>query len=153
MNENLVMVLMIVHIIIILAEYLQYYYGEIWVMSTFSDQSLLPRSLPEAWSFDTHCWISQKNILLLTQNLHWDSNPGQFRVSHLSSCNLLADVKNFVLYAVLLSYLVSELQKSFSPGLEPRTVFRDFGPRSCNLLAETNNSGLYAVLLSRLVLS
>jgi hypothetical protein len=59
--------------------------------------------------------------------------------------------KKIVFGAVLLSCLVTELQKPSSPGLEPRTDFRGYGLCSCNLLAETNNSGLGTVLLSSLV--
>jgi hypothetical protein len=43
------------------------------------------------------------------------------------------------------------LNRTPSPGLEPRIVFRGCGLCSCNLLAETNNFGLGAVLLSCLV--
>lgn len=49
--------------------------------------------------------------------------------------------------AYLLSYLVSELQKLFSSGLETRTVFRNCDLYSCNLLFERNSFGL-GVLLS-----
>jgi hypothetical protein len=46
-----------------------------------------------------------------------------FRVCDLRFCNLLAKTNNVALCAILLSYLVSELQKPHSPELEPRTVF------------------------------
>jgi hypothetical protein len=55
-----------------------------------------------------------------------------------------------LLRAVLLSSSVTELQKPYPPGLEPRTNFCG-SFRSCNLPAETNNPGLGAVLLSCLV--
>lgn len=48
----------------------------------------------------------------------------------LCSCNLLVEANNFCLGAVLLSYLVSELRKPFSSGLEHRTFFQ-----SCELSA------------------
>jgi hypothetical protein len=46
----------------------------------------------------------------------------------LYSCNLSAETNNFVIGAVLLSYLVSELRKPSSLGLEPRNYpgFRNF---------------------------
>jgi hypothetical protein len=74
-----------------------------------------------------------------------------FWVCDLSSCNLPAETNNFVLCTVLLSSLVSELLKLSSPGIEPKTVYRDCGLCYCNLLFETNNFGLGAVLLSCLV--
>jgi hypothetical protein len=40
---------------------------------------------------------------------------GSFRVRDLCSCNFLAETNNFGLGAVLLSYLVSELQEPPSP--------------------------------------
>jgi hypothetical protein len=48
---------------------------------------------------------------------------------------LFAETKNFVLCAILLSWLVSELQKLSSLGLQPGTDFQDFGLRSCNNFA------------------
>jgi hypothetical protein len=39
---------------------------------------------------------------------------------------------------VLLSHLVSKLQKPSSSVLDPKTNFRGFGISSCNLLAKTN---------------
>jgi hypothetical protein len=42
----------------------------------------------------------------------------------LCSCNGIAEINNFGFGAVLLPFLVSELQKLPSPVLEPRTVFR-----------------------------
>jgi hypothetical protein len=44
-----------------------------------------------------------------------------FRVCVQSSCNLVVE-ENFVLCTILLSCLVSELQKTSSPGLEPKMV-------------------------------
>jgi hypothetical protein len=46
-----------------------------------------------------------------------------FRVVYLSSCNLFAEINNFVLCAILLSCLVSELQKPSSLGIEPGQFF------------------------------
>jgi hypothetical protein len=68
-----------------------------------------------------------------TQNTCW--------VCDLSSCNLLTETNNSVLCAVLISCLISELQKNFSSGFEPRTVFRGCGLCSCGL-TETNNFGI-----------
>jgi hypothetical protein len=59
--------------------------------------------------------------------------------------------QNFGLGAVLISCLVSKLQKPSSPGLEPMTLFRDCGPLSCNIPAKTNNFGFRAVRLLCLV--
>jgi hypothetical protein len=76
---------------------------------------------------------------------------GSFRVCDLSSCNVLAEMNKFCLGTILLSYLVSKLQKPSSSGLEARTVFRCCGFCSCNLLAEKNNFSLGTVLQSSLV--
>jgi hypothetical protein len=51
---------------------------------------------------------------------------GSFRVCDLSSCNLRAETNNFDLGAVLLSGLVSELQKPPSPVLELGQIFGVF---------------------------
>jgi hypothetical protein len=56
-----------------------------------------------------------------------------------------------MLSAVLISCLISELQKSPLQGLEPRTDFRNYGLCSRNLVAETNTFGVGTVLLSCLV--
>jgi hypothetical protein len=71
-------------------------------------------------------------------------------VCNLSSHNLTAETNNF-LCAVLLSCLISKLQKTSSSRLELRTVFRGCSLCSCKLLFETNNFDLGAVLLSCLV--
>jgi hypothetical protein len=76
---------------------------------------------------------------------------GSFRVCDLSPCNLLVKTNNFGLCTVLLSCLISELQKPSSPGLEPRAVFRGFDRYCFNLLVEMNIFGLGDVLLSYLV--
>jgi hypothetical protein len=81
-------------------------------------------------------------------HLYRDSNPGVFRGCHLCSCYLLFVTNNAGISAVLLSCLGSELQKTSSSGLEPRTVFRGCGLCFCNLLFVTNNFGLGTVLLS-----
>jgi hypothetical protein len=77
--------------------------------------------------------ISKSNIFTETRNQY------SFQICDLSSCNLLAETNNFVLCPVLLSCLVSELQKLSSPRLELRTVSSGLWPLSCNLLNETNN--------------
>jgi hypothetical protein len=64
--------------------------------------------------------ISKPNIFTETRT------QDSLCVFDLSSCNLLAETNNFVLRAVLLSCLVSELQKPPSPGLKPRAVFWSF---------------------------
>jgi hypothetical protein len=86
-----------------------------------------------------------ENILIKTRT------QDSFRRYGLCSCNILAEINNFGLGAVILSCLVSELQKTSSPGIEPRTVFQGFDLCFCNLLFETNNFCLGAVLLSCLV--
>jgi hypothetical protein len=43
-------------------------------------------------------------------------------------CNLIFETNNFGLSAILLSCLVSELQKTPSPGIELRILFRSFDP-------------------------
>jgi hypothetical protein len=53
-----------------------------------------------------------------------------------------------MLSTVLVSCLVTNLQKPSSPELEPGTDFRDYFLRSCNLPANTSTFGLVAVLLS-----
>jgi hypothetical protein len=70
-----------------------------------------------------------------------------FRVCDLSSCNLLAETNNFVLYTILLC-LVSKLLKTSSSKIEPRTVSRGCGLCFCNVLFQTNNFGLGIVLIS-----
>jgi hypothetical protein len=70
-----------------------------------------------------------------------------FRACHLCLCNFLTETNNAGLGAIILSCLLSELQKAFSPGQEPRTFFRVFYLCSCNLLIETNNAALGLVLL------
>jgi hypothetical protein len=89
--------------------------------------------------------IPKSNIFTKTKT------QGSLQVGDLSSCNLLTETNNFVLCAILLSCLVSKLQKPPSLGLKPSTGFQGCGLCSCNLLAETNNFGLGAVLLSCLV--
>jgi hypothetical protein len=74
-----------------------------------------------------------------------------FRSCGLCYCNLSAEKNNFSLGAVLLSCLVSEVQKPSSPVFEPRTDFGDCGLCSCNLLAKINKFRLGTVLLSCLV--
>jgi hypothetical protein len=91
-----------------------------------------------------------KIIITKPYNLHRVSNPGQFFICDLSSCNLLAERNTSFLCAVL-PCLVSELFKPSSSGPEQRTAFQGCVLCSCNLLAETNNFGLGAVLLSCLV--
>jgi hypothetical protein len=46
-----------------------------------------------------------------------------FQVCALSSCNLLSETNKFCLGAILLMFLVLELHKTSSSGLEPRIVF------------------------------
>jgi hypothetical protein len=69
----------------------------------------------------------------------------------LCSCNLLAEANEFGLGGVLLSCLVSEIQKTSSLGIEPRTVFHGCCLCFCNLPFEINEFGLGTVLLSGLV--
>jgi hypothetical protein len=89
--------------------------------------------------------IPKPNIFIETRT------QDSFRICDPSSCNIVDETNNFVLCAVLLSFLVSELQKPTSPRIEPRTFCRGCGPHFCNLLFETNSFGLDAVLLSCLV--
>jgi hypothetical protein len=62
-----------------------------------------------------------------------------FRCCGVCFYNFLFETKNFVLGADLPSYLVSELQKNSSLGIEPRTIFRSSSLCFCHLLFETNN--------------
>jgi cystathionine beta-lyase/cystathionine gamma-synthase len=50
-----------------------------------------------------------------------------FRVCDISSCHIFVETINYVLCAVLRSYLVFKLQKPSPLGLESRTVFRGCG--------------------------
>jgi hypothetical protein len=85
-------------------------------------------------------------------HFHQNSNSGQFfRIRDLCSFSLLGETNNFGLVPVLLPSLVSKVQKTSSPGLEPTIVFPDCDLCFCNLLIETNNFGLGAVLLSCLI--
>jgi hypothetical protein len=72
----------------------------------------------------------------------------RFWVCDLCSCNLIADTNSFCLGAILLSCLVSKLQKHFHRDSNPGQIFRVCGLYSYNLIAETNNFGLGTVLLS-----
>jgi hypothetical protein len=73
-------------------------------------------------------------------HLHRESNPGQI-LGVLACVSVISSSKQTTLDlgAVLLPRLVSELQKTSSSGIEPRTVFRDSGLCFCNLLFDTNN--------------
>jgi hypothetical protein len=112
-------------LISLLAEYPQCYCGEIRQMFTFIT--------------NLYCWklfIGNYSIRIVEyhrkKSLNPTSSPGlelrSFRVCDLSFCNILFETNNFGLAAVLLSYLVSELQETPSPGLELRTLFRSFYP-------------------------
>jgi hypothetical protein len=59
-----------------------------------------------------------------------------FLLSDQNSCNLLAKKKKFCLGAVILSCLVSELQKPSSSGFEPRTVFQFYSPVAVIVLSK-----------------
>jgi hypothetical protein len=76
-----------------------------------SYQSLLPEILSWASSLDTYRWILQKKIVPKPNTFTETRTQDSYRVCDLSSCNLLAETNNFVLCAVLVSCLVSELQK------------------------------------------
>jgi hypothetical protein len=94
--------------------------------------------------------IAEKSIIIPKPSIFTKTRTqGSFRVYDLSSCNL-AETNKFCLGAVLLSRLVTDLQKPSSSGLEP-TTFSAVWPFFCNNLTETNNFGLGAVLLSCLV--
>jgi hypothetical protein len=72
-----------------------------------------------------------------------------FRVCDLYSCNLLTET-----VLIWVSFIVFSLwvTKEFSPGLEPRTIFRGCGLCSCDLPAQRNNVVLDSVFLSCLVI-
>jgi hypothetical protein len=75
-----------------------------------------------------HCsWFSSTIVLSYqaTQNINGTRTRDRFTGLWLLRCNLLVETNNFGLCAVLLSSFVSELQKPPSPGLEPRTSFRN----------------------------
>jgi hypothetical protein len=65
--------------------------------------------------------IPKPNILTgsRTQDSFW--------VCNICSCIIFSETNNFVLGSILLSCLVTELQKPPSPGLEPRTDFVGYG--------------------------
>jgi hypothetical protein len=86
--------------------------------------------------------ITEKNIvviIIVKPNIFTKTRTQDcFRVCDLNFCNLLTKTNNFVLCAVLLLYLVFELQKSTSPVFEPRTIFRGCGLCSCSLVETTS---------------
>jgi hypothetical protein len=93
-----------------------------------------------------------KNAAIRKTNIFTETRAqNSFRVCNLSSCDLFAEINNFVIYAVLLSCLVSELQKTSSPGIELRTALRGCDLCFCNILFKTNNFDPGAVILSCLV--
>jgi hypothetical protein len=68
--------------------------------------------------------IVEKIIIIPKPNIFTETRTqDSFWVYDLSSCNLLAETINFGLGAILLSSLVSELQKQLSPGIELRILF------------------------------
>jgi hypothetical protein len=143
-----------IKIILLPAECPQCNCGETRQMLTFLINLYCPRSYYRHYHsiriVEYHCKII--NIINPKPNIFTETRTqGSFRVCDLSSCNLLAETNNSVLCAILLLCLVSDQQKSYSTGLEPRTVFRGCGLCFCNLIAETNNFGLGTVLLSCLV--
>jgi hypothetical protein len=77
---------------------------------------------------------------------------GEFRRCGLRSCNLLDEIHIFGLIYVLISLLVSELQKMFSQGHQPRTLLRfvTFIP-VINLLSETSYFCRICILLPSLI--
>jgi hypothetical protein len=108
----------------LLTEYPQWYCEEIPQLLTFLSNLFCPKAYRPDHSI---CIIEyHRKLPLLSLNLTSSPRlePTSSRVSDLGSCNLLAETNNFVLWTVLLSWLVSELQKPSSSGLEPRTVFR-----------------------------
>jgi hypothetical protein len=93
--------------------------------------------------------IAENIIIIPKHNIFTETRTqDSFRVCDLSLCCFLVEKKYF--YAVLLSCLISEIQKTSSLRLKPRTVFRGCGRCSCNILVETTNFCL-DVFLSCLV--
>jgi hypothetical protein len=74
-----------------------------------------------------------------------------FQVCDLSSCNLLTETNNFVLCAVLLLCLVSELQKPSSLGITSRTVF--LGLWHLFLQSPCRNKQLWSLRCTSIMLS
>jgi hypothetical protein len=94
--------------------------------------------------------ITEKNTIAKHNNiwLYSNLNTGHFSQGcGVCSCSLLAETNNAILKYLLLPSLASKVQKTFSPGLELRTVFWGCGLRSCSLLAKTNNFGLAVLRL------
>jgi hypothetical protein len=86
-----------------------------------------------------------------TETISGTQPKTDFRGCSLCSCKFPAKKKNPGLGAVLLSCLVSKLQKPSSPELETRTVYWGCGICLCNLLTKINNFGLDTIFLSCLV--
>jgi hypothetical protein len=77
------------------------------------------------------CNILAKNTILLVSELQKTSSSGLepravFVGCGRCYCNLLVETNNFGLGDILLSCLVSKIQKPPWPGFEPRTLFRSF---------------------------
>jgi hypothetical protein len=109
-----------------LAEYRQFYCGEIRQMLIF----LLSLYGTKAYHLPGHsirivAYHGNKLSLNPTSSPELKLRTG-FRGCGTCFCNLLAEINNFGLGPVLLSCLVSELQKPPSPGLKPRTISRSF---------------------------
>jgi hypothetical protein len=99
--------------------------SEIRQMLTFFCQSSLPESCPWAWLLLAILIVEyHRKTLSLNPTSSPELEPRTIcRCCGLCLCNPLLEINNFGLGAVLLSCLVSELQKPPLPGIEPRTVF------------------------------
>jgi hypothetical protein len=77
---------------------------------------------------EKQCWTYLSSTVInfqVTESIFTGSRTQAsfYFIFDLSSCNLLAEANSFGLCVILLSSVVSELQKPFSPGLESRTIF------------------------------
>jgi hypothetical protein len=114
--------------ITILAECPQYYCGEIRQMLTFHINHCCPKAYHRPDHSIRIVEYDREKIVMRKLNIFTGTRTrDSFRVCNLCSCNLPAETNNFVLGSLLLSCLITELQKPSSPGLDPRTDFRVYG--------------------------
>jgi hypothetical protein len=125
-NTNIETARRIFILYLLLAECPQCYYDEIREMRTFHINLYCPKAYHRC---DHSIHIIGKNYHSQSQHLHRNSNPGQFSGFNIYSCILLAETHHFVIGSVILSCLVSELQKPFLPGLEHKRYFRNYDLR------------------------
>jgi hypothetical protein len=108
----------------LIAECPQCYFGEIRQMFTFN----ISLYCPKAYHRSDHsiCVVEYHRIIIIPKGNINTGTRTQDRLSGLwpYSCNLLFEINKSAFGVVLLSCLVSELQKPSSPGLELRTLWK-----------------------------